>query len=91
MNTKNLLAALSLVASIGFVSPAAAVAMSTDVQSEIDSATNRFSSQIHVTVDNNTVILSGAANPHDHRAAEQAALRSPGVEHVINQISVFQK
>ena len=91
MNTRTLFAALGLVASVSFAAPASAAAMFSDVQRDVEAATSAFSSQINVTVNNNTVVLSGAASPFDHQAAETAARNSPGVENVVNQISVFQK
>ena len=91
MNTRILLATLGLVASVSFAAPASAAAMLSDVQRDVEAATSNFSSQINVSVNDDTVTLSGAASPLDHNAAVNAALNSPGVENVVNHISVFHK
>ena len=91
MNARTLAAALGLVASVSFVAPSSAAITSNDVQRDVDAATSNLSPQVHVTVENDIVTLSGAANPFDNKAAEQAARQSPGVSNVINHISVIQK
>ena len=91
MNTRYLIAAVGIAVSVAFVSPATAVVDRSDIEKDVRAAVGHTAGLVFVDIQDDVVILTGAARSYARRAAEQAALANPGVERVINRISMLNR
>lgn len=87
MNAHKLAAVLGLASAASYAPTSSAYVHSEELANDVQSAVHGPTGDVRIAIHGDTVTLFGQADIKDRRAAEKAALASPGVSRVVNLIT----